>query len=157
MIFPAHLPLLHGPELTAPLAAWAAERMPHVGEDGFGPCWAVGVVRGDDLAAVVVYHQFIPAYGTVALSIASATPRWASREVIAALLSAPFRGALGAPIKKIWAMCSIKNVRACRMNERIGFKQEAILREHLGPREHGVVFRMMQHEWRRRYAGKGVS
>lgn len=152
MIFPAHLPLLHGPDLTAPLAAWAAERVPHVGPDSFGPCWAVGVVRHADLAAVVVYHDYVPAYGTVGLSIASVTPRWATREVIAALLSAPFNGALGQPIRKIWALCSIANKRACRMNERLGFVQEAILREHLAPREHAVIFRMMRHEWRRRYA-----
>lgn len=151
MIFPAHLPLLHGPELTAPLAAWAAERVPHVGPDGFGPSWAVGVVRGDDLAAVVVYHDYVPSYGTVGLSIASVTPRWATREVIAELIAAPFRGALGAPVRKLWALCSIHNKRACRMNERIGFIQEAVLREHFAPREHGVVFRMMHSEWRRRY------
>jgi hypothetical protein len=63
--------LLHGPDLTDALAAWAGERIEHIGAGGFGPCWAVGVVRNDAMAAVVVFHDFQPWHGTVQLSAAA--------------------------------------------------------------------------------------
>lgn len=151
MIFPPSLPLLHGPELTEHLAAWAAERIPHVAGGGFGPCWAAGVVRGDALAAVVVYHDWQPDAGTVQVSVAAATPRWATRPVIAALLGAAFSGTLGAPVRKVWSAMPSSNERAIRFNLGIGFTREAVLREHFAPKVHAVVSSMMEREWRRKY------
>jgi RimJ/RimL family protein N-acetyltransferase len=152
-IFPPGLPLLHGPELTAALAEWAAARIPHVGADGFGPCWAVGVVRRDALAAAVVFHDFQPATGTVQLSCAADSPRWASREVIAAILGVAFSGRLGAAVRKVWTCTPSGNERAIRFNEGIGFKREAVLRQHFAPGVHAVICSMLDREWRRKYGG----
>lgn len=151
MIFPAGLPLVHGPHLTEELAAWAAARIEHVGADGFGPCWAVGVARGKALAAVVVFHDWQPALGTVQLSCAAVTPRWASRAVVRAILGAAFGGALGASARKVWTATPAGNERAVKFNLGVGFKREAVLREHFGPKVHAVICGMMARDFRRKY------
>lgn len=150
-LFPARLPLLHGPHLTADLAAWAAERIPHVGDAGFGPCWSVGVARERRLAAVVVFHDFQPSMGTVQLSCAAETPRWATRDVVGAILGAAFRGRLGAPVRRVWTATQHTNERAIRFNLGIGFTREATLREHFAPKVHAVICGMLEREWRGRY------
>lgn len=152
-IFPPHLPMLHGPELTEHLAGWAALRIPHVGTAGFGPCWAAGVVRRNELAGVVVYHDFQPATGTVQVSVAAESPAWASRDVVAALLRLPFAGKLGAPIRKVWSAMASGNERAIRFNLGIGFTREAVLRHHFAHGVHAVITSMMHREWVRRYGG----
>jgi RimJ/RimL family protein N-acetyltransferase len=146
------LPLVHGPELTAELAAWAAARIPHVGDAGFGPCWAVGVARDGALAAVVVFHDYQAGHGTVQLSCAADTPRWASREVVGAILGAAFNGAWW-KVRKVWAATASTNARAVRFNQGIGMKQEAILRHHYAQGVHSVICSMMEAEYRRRYEG----
>ncbi len=146
------LPLIHGPDLTAELAAWAAARIPHVGADGFGPCWAVGVARGDALAAVVVFHDYQPGHGTVQLSCAAETPRWASREVVGAILGFAFNGAWWS-VRKVWTATPSTNERAIRFNKGIGLKQEGILRHHYATGIHSVICGMMAAEFRRRYEG----
>jgi RimJ/RimL family protein N-acetyltransferase len=154
-IFPTGLPLIHGPDLTEHLAAWAAARIPHVGADGFGPCWAVGVVRGDALAAAVVFHDWQPQAGTVQLSCAAETPRWATRQVIGAVLGAAFAGRLGAPARKVWTAIPSSNARAIRFNRGIGLTQEAVLRQHFARGVHAVICSILDREWRKKY-GEGA-
>lgn len=170
-LFAPGLPLVHGPDWTGRLADWCARRIPHVGlgEDGhhrFGPCWAVGVMRpgrGDDpprLAGVVVAHDFDAIYGTIQYSVAAAKPgvaRWATPEVMGAVLGVAFTGRLGAPVRKVWAMVPSTNPHVVRFNEHLGFKREAVLREQFAPRVHGVVCGMMRKEWERRYASSKTS
>lgn len=145
-------PLLHGPELTEALAAWAAERIPMVGAAGFGPCWAVGVVRDDALAAVVVYHDWQEEHGTIQLSCAADTPQWASRHVVAEILRLAFRGPTWTN-RKVWAASPSTNQRAIRFNQGIGMKQEAILRHHYAKGVHSVICSMLAEEFSRRYEG----
>lgn len=146
------LPLVHGPELTAPLAAWAAARIPHVGAQGFGPCWAVGVLRADDLAAVVVFHDWQREEGTVQLSAAADTPRWASRAVVGGILGMVFGGMLGAPVRCIWTATPHTNERAIKFNVGIGMTREAVLRERYAPKVHAVIHSMLEREYRKIYA-----
>jgi RimJ/RimL family protein N-acetyltransferase len=148
-IFPPGLPLLHGPELTAPLATWAAQRIRHVSD--FGPCWSVGVVRRAELADVVIFHDFQPAHGTAQVSVAADSPLWASRQVIRAILGAAFSGRLGAPVRKVWSAMQSGNERAIRFNIGIGFTREAVLRHHFAHGVHAVITSMMQREYARRY------
>lgn len=156
MIFPPGVPLIHGPDYTDRLAAWAAARIPQMAGAGFGPCWAVGVVRRGVVAAVCVYHDWSPQHGTVQMSIASDTPRWASRQVLAALLGVPFLGKLDptAPAcRKVLAVCASDNQHACRFVVRAGFRQEAVLAHQFGHKQHAVVHRMFARDYARRYGG----
>ena len=150
-LFPQHLPLLHGPELTEHLARWAALRIPHVGDVGFGPCWAVGVIRRDALAAVVVFHDYQDTFGTVQLSAAADRPLWATRQVIGAILGVAFEGKLGPAARKVWTATPHDNDRAITFNLGIGFTREAVLRQHFGPKRHAVICSILAPEWRKRY------
>jgi hypothetical protein len=156
VIFPPHLPLLHGPDYTKALAAWAAERIPQMAGGDFGPCWAVGVIRSGAIAAVCVYHDWQPHHGVVQLSVAADSPRWASRQVLAALLGVPFLMPLGPgaePCRKAVAVCASDNARALEFVRGVGFTQEAVLAHQFAPRKHAVVHRMFARDYARRYGG----
>lgn len=153
-IFPPGLPLVHGPKLTDELAAWAARRIPHVGPSGFGPCWAAGVVRQRELAAVVVYHGFEPDIGLIHMSVAADTPQWASKRVIGALFGIAFQGRLGAKVRKVVAVTASNNARAVKFCAGIKMTREAVLAEHFSPKVHAVVFRMLERDWRKNYGGE---
>lgn len=155
-IFPPGLPLVAFPQSdprNAELVRWCGRRIPHVGEDGFGPAWAVGVVRHRELAAVVLLHDWLPAYGTVQISCAADTPLWASRRVVGAILGVAFRGLLGAAANKVWTATPHENTRAIKFNEGMGFKKEGTLRHHFGPKNHAVICSILAPEWRKRYGG----
>lgn len=154
-IFPPGLPLVTF-EVADPrndeLLRWCGARIPHVGERGFaGGGWAVGVVRRRQLAAVVVFHEWMPDHGTVQLSCAAETPLWASRRVVGAILGVAFGGLLGSAVNKVWTATPHTNDRAIKFNEGVGFKREATLRQHYGPRTHAVICSILAPEWRRRY------
>lgn len=158
-IFPPGLPLI-GFALADPrndeLLRWCGERIPHVGDVGFsGGGWAVGVVRRRELAAVVVFHDWQRECGTVQLSCAADTPLWASRRVVGGILGLAFRGTLGAAVNKVWTCTPHTNERAIKFNEGMGFKREATLRQHYGPKTHAVICSILAPEWRKRY-GKEV-
>lgn len=151
-IFPPGLPLI-GFALADPrndeLLRWCGERIPHAGDVGFsGGGWAVGVVRRRELAAVVVFHDWQRECGTVQLSCAADTPLWASRCVVGGILGLAFNGTLGEKVRKVFTVTSHKNERALKFNEGVGFKREATLREHFGPKDHAVIYSMMGREYK---------
>ena len=150
-LFPPGLPLLHGPDVTEPLARWAAMRIPHVGAAGFGPCWAVGITHGESVSAVVVFHDWQDTAGTVQLSCAADTWRGASRRLLYEILAVPFLGKLGAPVRKVFTVTPHTNTPALRFNERTGFKREAVLRHHYAHKVHAVISSVLEPEWRKLY------
>ena len=150
-LFPPGLPLLHGPDVTQALADWAACRIPHVGPAGFGPCWAVGIIHGESVGAVVVFHDWQDTAGTVQLSCAADTWRGASRALLYEILAVPFEGKLGGRIRKVWTATPHTNTTAIRFNERTGFKREAVLRHHYAPKVHAVICSLLEPEWRKLY------
>lgn len=134
----------------AEVAAWVAARIGHVGGAGFGPCAAIGVVRGGEMVAGVVYHDYqtLPGWPTMQLSMAAATPRWVSRETIRGLLGYPFAQAA---VAKLWTATPHDNARALRFNEGVGFRREAVLRHHFGWKRHAVISSMLAAEWAKRW------
>jgi RimJ/RimL family protein N-acetyltransferase len=130
------------------IAAWVAERIPHVRGGSFGLCTAIGVVSNGKLLAGIVYHDFQPDHRTIQLSMAADSPMWARKSVIAGLLHYPFEQ-LG--VYKIWTGTPIENEAALKVNYHIGFKREAILAHQFGPKRHGVVCRMLEPDYTRIY------
>jgi RimJ/RimL family protein N-acetyltransferase len=130
------------------LAGWAARKIPHVGEVGFGPCVAIGIASGPDsddkLLGVCVFHDWIPSYGTMQCSMVATTPRWATKGTIAALLFYVFRQA-GA--RKLWVAIPHRNERALNFCKGIGFTKEGSLRDHFGRDSHAVICRMLRSEY----------
>lgn len=126
---------------------WVAERIPHVSD--FGPCAGLGVVSDSGkVMAGVVYNNWMPEFGTIELSMAADSPMWARKVTIAGLLAYPFVQ-LGA--FKVWTATPIGNEAALRVNEKIGFKQEAILAHHFGEGTHCVIRRMLRPQYFAKY------
>jgi len=131
------------------VARWVAARLPHVGAAGFGPNAAIAVVSQDEtIMAGVVFHDWQELAGTMQLSCAADTPRWATRRIVSALLAYPF---VQLAVNKCWTATDHANARALRFIKGIGFKQEAILRHQFGGKHHAVICSMMRGEFHRRY------
>lgn len=131
------------------VADWVASRVPDMVSD-FGKCVGIGVMSADGsrILAGVVYSQYRPKYGTIQASIAAVSPMWATRAVLRGLLYYPF---FDAECFKVWACVNIKNTRAQKCIEHIGFKREAILAHHLGKGNHAVISRLFKPDYERLY------
>lgn len=132
----------------AEVAAWVAAHIPHVGEGGFGPCTAIGVESNHRLIAGVVYHEWVPAYSTVQLSIAATSPMWARPQNINALLAYPFQHL---NVFKIWTLVPADNARALKVNRHVGFRHEATLPHQFGPGRHADFASMLRADFDRAY------
>lgn len=136
------------------VAEWTKRRIDSVSD--FGPCTAIGVAyRGKPIAGVI-YHMYDETYGTMMVSIASDTARWAQKGIILALLHYPFEQL---QIRKLWSVMASSNHRAIKFNKGIGFRQEAILSRHFG-KDHAVVTRMFRSDYYRlkeRYHGQVIG
>lgn len=136
------------PELVAD---WVGSLIPHVGQTGFGPAYAIGVCRKDTLIAGMVYHEYHPDAGTMQISMAAASPMWARRHIIRALLAYPFEQA---GCFKVWTCTPIDNVKALKVNEHVGFRREATLAHHFGKGRHAVICRLLQPDFDRIYGDR---
>lgn len=137
----------------AAFAGWAANRLEHVGAQGFGPCVAIGVSTGvtetDRLLAVVVFHDFQVRAKTVQISCASVSPMWAHPDTLRALLRYPFEQL---DCFKVWVAIPHTNERAIRFNEHaLGMRREAVIRHQFGPKLHAHILGMTRHEWARKW------
>jgi RimJ/RimL family protein N-acetyltransferase len=138
------------PDMTARLAGWVAERIPHVGAVGFGPCAAIGVATERRMLAGIVFHEWQEQARTIQLSFAAASPIWARPAIIRALLAYPF---LQVGAFKVWTATPAENEPALAVNRRLGFKREAILAHHFGKGRHAVIMRMLRPRFDRLYGG----
>jgi hypothetical protein len=151
--------LLTDRRLSPELAEWAAARISHVGSAGFGPCSAVGIAVRGQLAAVAVFHDFQPAFGTIQISLASATPRWANRHTFGRVLGLAFEqnwGREAVRIEKVWSAMPSSHPRVIDFNVAVGFKKEGTLRHHFGRGNHAIITSMMSWEFRRLYRSEKV-
>ncbi|HEX4571513.1 MAG TPA: GNAT family protein [Dongiaceae bacterium] len=117
------------------LAAWIGGQ---IGVAFSPPYVCIGIVRGETLVAAVLYNDFQPP--NIQMTIASITPRWASRQVIARLLAYPF---LELQCLRVSAVTRATNEDARRFLARLGFHQEG---HHplLFPDDDGVSYGLMR-------------
>lgn len=136
--------------MSAKIADWVAERIPHVGSTGFGPSAALGIANGDGnrLLAGVVFHDFQPDHGTVQMSFAAESPLWAHKDVIREFLHYPFNEMR---VYKVWTATPADNTAALSVNRSAGFTREAILAHQFGRKRHAVICRMLQPDYHRIY------
>lgn len=135
------------------LLPWAAGRIAHIQTpDAFGEAVSMGVMTGDQpddrLLAVVVFHMFTPAYQSCMISVAATSPRWCSRATVRGILSVPF---YQYGCNRVWTATPHTSERVIRLNKKLGFKQEGVLREGFGPKVHAVCCGMLRREFERRY------
>jgi hypothetical protein len=128
------------------LAEWCADRIPHVRGGTFGACQSMAVMNGEDVRAVVVFHDWQPRFLTMQCSMAANTPKWATRDVLRGLMFYVFRTA-GA--NKLWTAIPHDAERVLKFNRGIGLKPEGTLRSHFGHKRHAIICSMLRAEWER--------
>jgi hypothetical protein len=112
------------------VAAMVAERLPHVGEKGFGPCAALGVVRRGDLVGGVVFSMFRG--HDVQVHMAFDRADWAFPSTLRRLYAYPFTQ-LGCI--RMTAPIGRKNKAMRKLAEYLGFELEGVMRKGLSPSE----------------------
>jgi len=95
---------------------------------GFGPCTSGVVMQGDDVAAVLVFHNFHPEAGVIEVSAVAENAKWAQRGVL--------KQAFGYIYDKLQcqmavARCDVSNGRVRRLWKAFGAS------EHIIPRLRG--------------------
>ncbi len=129
----------------AAIAAWTARNLGTVGDDGFGPCTAIGVMRDGQLVAGVVYHGFRPDYRSIDASIYSTTPAWACRRTLIGVLAYPF---IQLGCQRLGATVESRNARAQQFLKRLGFVREGVARYGFG-HDHAAIYSMLRREFDR--------
>lgn len=112
------------PELNAALGNWIAARL-GLPRPFRPPYSTMGLFHGGEIVAALIFENYRPEDGTVEIGVASSSPRWLNRSVMAAMADFVFRQ-LGCQM----AVCrtSEKNTEACRLMERAGFSHVTIPR-----------------------------
>lgn len=126
------------------VAAWVALQL-DIPREEFGACSACGVMLGDRLIAGVVFNEYrIQRHGSsMQGSIASISPRWATRPALRDIFSYPF-GRMG--VTRFWASTARKNKRARKMLERLGFRFEGIGRKAYDGIQDAAMYAMLAGE-----------
>ena len=107
------------------IAEWVRVRLPLQLE--FGECIAVGIQDDEGiLQAGVVYYNYCNR--NIEISIASNTPRWATKENISGILRYPF---INLDCRRVTAVTSRKNDHVRSFLKRIGFMHEGTLHDAL--------------------------
>lgn len=111
------------------VAGWVSQQL--FGQDDYfknNP--AIGLVDEKRIICGVVYTNFARDAErnplSMQLSIASISPRWASRKSLYTFFAYPF---VQIGCKRIWTQCSAENERVISFNERLGFTCEGQHRE----------------------------
>lgn len=127
----------------AAVANWVQAQIPHA-VNGFGPCVALGIAIDDVLIAGVVYHEWRPAYRSVQMSIAAASPKWATKGNLRAIFAYPF---LDLKANRATAITPKRNRRARHLIEGTGFKLEGCARKGFLS-DDAVIYGMLRNECR---------
>lgn len=119
---------------------WVASKLPIVRD--WGPSECIGVFRNDQLIAGVVYNNYRRGWD-IEMSIASTSPKWATKQVIGVLLAYPFEQ-LG--VHRVTATTESSNHHARQFLEKIGFKHEGTIREAF-PEDDAAIYGLLKSEY----------
>lgn len=131
------------------LLQWARLRMPEYGNQDLEPCHAFGVIISNKVAAVIVWHDHVPDYGSVELTIIAENPLWAAPSIVKELMRYPFDAL---QCQRISVNTARKNKRARQLCERMGFKLEGVIRNGYGKQDM-MVYGLLKSEWERHPIG----
>ena len=102
---------------------------------------AIGLAHNGKIIAGVVYHNYRPPQN-IEMSIATISPRWASREPLAMFFGYPF---LQLKVPRVTAITGAKDEKVRAFLERLGFVHEGTLREG-HPDDDAVIYGLLRSE-----------
>lgn len=124
------------------VVAFVAGRLPDC-ELGFGNCVTMGVLRGRELIAGLIYHNWRPAAGSIEISGAASDPRWLTRQSLALMHYYPFTDIHA---QQVVMQLDAENERLQRQLASIGYKFILFPRMY-GRERDGVIARLTYEAW----------
>ena len=122
------------------------------------PAQGLLVVQNSEPVAAVAYHNYreLSEGKTIEGSIASTSPKWATRKVLRALFDYPFQRV---GVDRFQALTKMSNDEAQSFLLRVGFKSEGVMRRYWDGTEDAIVFSMLRAEckWLRKEDGQERS
>ncbi|WP_159953045.1 GNAT family protein [Rhizobium sp. 18065] len=133
------------------MIVWAVDK---IGGHEFRPdAKAIGIERGSELVAVVVFDNFSP--GSCCISVASdGTRRWLTREFLIRVFAYPF---IQLGHHRLTALISATNHDSQRFCTSCGFQKEGLLRQGCPDQSDMIVMGLLRDECRwlpERFSGK---
>lgn len=120
------------------LIPWAAQR---VGVTGFRrDARAIGLLRGGEISAVVVYDTFSDVDCHVHLA-SDGTGKWLTRGFLTAGFSYPF---IQCGFESITGIAAADNEEALRLNAHFGYERVGVRRKAMTGGRDAVIFEMMR-------------
>lgn len=134
------------------IAEWVRRQIPIV--PTFGNCTALGLLdaQGTPLAGAV-YHDYQPQWGSIMISFAAASPKWATPKTVKTFLAYPFQQV---GVHKLRAAAEHTNERSMKLITGVGFVREAVLKDEFGKGKNAVLFRMFERDFTRLYVLEGI-
>ena len=123
------------------VAEWVAQRAPHA-QTGFEKYVAIGIEEKGALIAGCVYNDYRG--HSIHVSIASSSPRWATKKTLRAFFGYPF-GQLQVERLTAYTGKSMASVRTFLV--RLGFVEEGVIRKGFAD-EDCIVYGMLREECR---------
>ena len=120
---------------------WLTERVDYCSE-GFGKCVTMGFVEGDKMVAGVVFSEYRPDSKDIRISIATDTPKWATKRVIREILSYPFKQL---ECGRLTAVVAKRNKKCRKMLKRLGFVEEGNVRKGF-VKDDAIIYGMLREE-----------
>ena len=123
---------------------WTAEKLENDVEK-YQPCSAMGIMIGNELIGGLIYNDYreCPMGSTIEISIATVSPRWATRRTLREIFSYPF---VQLQVDRLQAMTARTNHVTRKLLKRLGFKHEGVMRRYYDGQEDAFIFSMMPEE-----------
>jgi len=109
---------------------------------GAMPFEIVAVTRAGRAMGAVLYINF---RGQSIEMSSAGNPGWLTRANLREIFAYPFEQL---KCLRVWGVARADNTKACRLNEKLGFKRLAELEDEFGEGEHGVLYSMSRRNCR---------
>lgn len=122
---------------------FVSSRIPSMAGQSFGPCRAVGIVRGDTLLGGIVWHNFRGF--SIDVSIAFDRADWARPSTLRNIFAYPF---FQLNVVRITALVGRKNKKMRKFSEGVGFKLEGVARAGYDGKQDAIIYGMLKSDCR---------
>lgn len=125
---------------------WAASKIPHLfglpfeGGKGFGIINREGLLVG-----AVIFNGWNPGARTIDISFVADDPRCLTKTLVQAIFAYPFDQL---QVQRVSAITPKRHRPARRFLEKFGFKREGLARRGFGAHGDGMLYGLLEHEWR---------
>ena len=127
------------------VCAWVAERITGYRSNEFQPCSSIGVMRGGQLVAGIIFNNFRKKSRDIHLTVAAENKHWMSRQTLRVVFNYVFNQ-LGCI--RLTVVIAKKNKRARKLALGLGFQYEGKLRKGIDGLEDAVIYGMLHNECR---------